>query len=170
MMVAPILFRWTGDAMEPLSRFHNVANAAFVVGEVYRMESIEERSLVSHRHYFAVLHEAWMNLPDAESVKYATAEHLRKHCLIMTGYREERKLVASSQVEARKIAAFIRPRDEYAIVSVSGNTVIEWTAKSQSMKAMGKAQFQKSKDDVLTYAADLIGISPDELSKQREAA
>lgn len=156
--------------MQPLPRFHNVVNQEFTVGEVYRMEVIAERSINSHRHYFAALHEIWLNLPDDEAVKFATAEHLRKHCLIMTGYRDERKFAASSPAEARKIAAFIKPRDEYAIVSVAGNVVIEWTAKSQSMKAMGGPTFQKSKSDVLDFASAMIGVSPDQMAREGEAA
>lgn len=157
-MTAPIIFQWNGEAMQPLARFHNVANSEFVVGELYRMEVVAERSINSHRHYFAALHDLWLNLPDSEAVKFATSEHLRKHCLIMTGYRDERKLATSSPAEARKIAAFIRPRDEYAIISVAENVVIEWTAKSQSTKAMGGPTFQKSKSDVLDYAAAMVGV------------
>lgn len=160
MTDAPILYTWNGEAMVPLARFHNRVNADFTVGEVYRMTAAEERSLVSHRHYFAQLHEIWMNLPDELAAQFPSSEHLRKHCLCMTGFRNERKLVASSVAEARKIAAWIRPRDEYAIVSTAENVVVEWTAQSQSTKAMGKARFQESKTKVLDFASEMIGLPP----------
>lgn len=158
-MGAPIVFRWTGDAMEPLSRFHNLVNEEFVVGELYRMEAIEERSQASHNHFFALLHDQWLTLPDHIALEFRTPEHLRKHALIMTGYRNERKFAAATPLEARRIAAFIKPRDEYAIVSVNENVVVEWTAQSQSRKAMGGPTFQKSKSDVLDYIDDMLGVS-----------
>jgi hypothetical protein len=170
MNPAPVVFQWTGEAMVPLARFHNVANAQFTVGEYYRMEALEERSLVSHRHFFACVHDAWLNLPDKIAVDFPTDDALRKHALILTGFREERKFVASSPIEARKIAAFIKPRDEYAIISVNGNIVIEWTAKSQSMKAMGKQAFADSKDKVLGFVADLIGVAPETLAANARRA
>lgn len=169
-MPALILYRWTGEVMEPLPRFHNTVNDEFTVGEVYRMEAVEERSMVSHRHFFACVHDAWLNLPDAIATEFPTAEHLRKHALIMTGFRDERKFAASSVKEARAIAAFIRPRDDYAVISVNGNVVIEWTAKSQSVKAMGKASFQDSKDKVLSFLADLLGVDPVTLAANAKAA
>lgn len=158
MNAAPILWSWTGEEMRPLPRFHNRVNAEFVVGEIYPLVVHEERSLASHRHFFAALHDIWLNLPDALAAQFATSEHLRKHCLIMTGFRNERKLVCSSVAEARKIAAWMRPRDEYAIVATAENVVVEWTAQSQSTKAMGKARFQESKTKVLDFASDLIGV------------
>jgi hypothetical protein len=54
--------------------------------------------------------------------------------------------------------------DEYALVSVSGATVVVLTAQSQSYKAMGKVKFNESKAAVLNVLADVIGVSPHELS------
>lgn len=159
-----LVCQWDGDSFVPLPRLLAHCTEEYVVGQFYRLDIVTERSQRSHSHYFAALHDAWLNLPDEKALDFPTDQHLRKHALILTGYRNERKLVASSPEEARKIAAFIKPRDEYAIVSVAGNIVIEWTAQSQSRKAMGGPTFQKSKDDVLEFVADLIGVSADTLS------
>jgi hypothetical protein len=162
---APIIFNWNGEAMVPLSRFHNMANANFVVGENYRLAAVEERSVATHNHFFATIHDKWLSLPDAIAVQFATPEALRKHALIMTGFRKERKFVASSPVEARKLAAWLRPQtvdDDYAIISIAGNTVVEWKAASQSLKAMPeKGRFQASKQAVLEWIDDLLGVAPD---------
>jgi hypothetical protein len=168
-MTQPIIFQWDGEVMKPLTRFHNICNAEFTIGEMYRMETIEERSIVSHRHYFAALHSLWLNMPERASHQFPSEEHLRKHCLIMTGFRDERSFVASSKAEALRLAAFIRPVDEYAVVSVHEATVLVWTAQSQSMKAMGKKRFQDSKQAVLDFAADLVGVTV-EASQQNVAA
>lgn len=151
-----ILFRWNGEAMEPLPRFHNIVNATYTVGEVYRMDVHEQRSLVSHNHYFATLEDIFQTLPEAADERIKSADHMRKFALIRCGYRDEKSIVCSSKAEARRIAAFVQPMDDYAIVVVQAAMVVVWTAKSQSMKAMGKAQFQKSKEDVLGYCQGLL--------------
>jgi hypothetical protein len=156
MNAAPVLFRWSGEAMEPLSRFAKACDDVFTVGEVYRMEVQEQRSIVSHNHYFATLQDIFLSLPEGTDERIASAEHLRKFALIRCGYRDERTIVCANKAEARRIAAFIQPMDEFAIVAVTEATVVVWTAKSQSMKAMGKVEFAKSKDDVLGYCQSLL--------------
>ncbi len=88
----------------------------------------------------------------------------------MTGYRDERTLVASSRAEAQRLAAFVRPMDDYAVVTVECSLVRVLTAKTQNMRAMDKATFQASKDAVLDYIAEMIGVGPDALAKQAEGA
>lgn len=162
-MIPPIAFRWTGEAMVPSHQV--VADRHFVIGERYTLIQHEERSQASHAHFFACVADVWQNLPEAEAERFSTAEHLRKWCLIKAGYRDERTIVASSKAEAQRIAAFIKPMDEFAIVTVSEATVVVYTAKSQSLKAMGKREFQASKDAVLQIAAEMIGAQPDQLGR-----
>lgn len=162
---SPVLFLWDGEAMRPAGPYwQRRADAEFVVGERSQLIRHEERSHNSHAHYFAALNDAWLSLPDHLAMQYPTAEHLRKHALIATGFRDERKIACSSIIEARKIAAFIKPMDEYALVIPRGDVVVVATAKSQSMKAMGKAVFQDSKQKVLDYVSALIGVEPEALS------
>lgn len=157
-MSAPVYFEWDGEVMKPWPRFHNVVNAEYVVGQSYPLVTVEHRSQASHNHYFARLTDLWANLPERIAVQFPSEDHLRAHALCMTGYRNERQFVCSSNAEALRLAAFLRPVNEYAIISVAGHAVVEWTAQSQSKKAMGKDRFQKSKDDVLNYVEDLIGV------------
>ena len=159
-MNAPIPFTWDGESMIPAKRFARICDRAFVIGQEYPMIVHEERSAASHSHYFACLAECWRNLPDAIAEGFPTVEHLRKKALIKCGYADERSIVAASKAEALRVAAFVRPMDEYAVVLVSECVVKVFTAQSQSMRAMGRKVFQKSKDDVLAYAASLIGVTP----------
>ena len=153
--------------MVPLPAFLPLCNRQYVVGERYRLSEAEDRSHASHAHYFACINEVWKNLPDHLAVLHPDAEHLRKWALCRTEYHIDRKVACSSEQEARRIAAFLRPTDyrEYVEISVSGNMVIERKPKSQSMKAMGKIAFQDSKDAVLNVLSELIGISLDDLSR-----
>lgn len=164
-MNIPIIYEWDGDAMIPLPRFKKIADETFVVHELYRMEVREERSLASHSHFFAALTEAWQNLPEIEADRFPTVEHLRKWCLIKAGFADQRQHVASSKAEAVRLAAFIRPLDEYAIIVPSESVVTVYTAKSQSMKAMGKKDFQASKDAVLSIAWGLVGMKAEDAAR-----
>jgi len=162
--------RWSGEAFEPLPGFRKRADGAFVVGQVYHMEPIEERTARSHRFYFACINEAWQSLPEDFSERFPTPDHLRKFALIKAGFADSRQLVAASRDEALRLAAFIRPMDEYAVVSVSESVVTVWTAQSQSTRAMDKATFKASKDGVLAAIEELMDMEPGTLGKQREVA
>lgn len=169
-MKGPILFQWDGEAMVPLKRHAKACDAEFAIGGIYPLVTHESRSRVSHDHYFAAIHEAWLNLPENVAEQFPTEEHLRKKSLIKAGYCDETSIVAASKAEALRIAAFIRPIDDFAIVVVQGATITRFTAKSQSLKAMGKKVFQESKQAVLDVIADLIGVEPEALSSRAEAA
>ena len=161
-MTAPLLYRWTGEAMEPLPRFRARCDEAFTVGETYRLTAEEERSLRSHRHYFALVHDYWLNIPEKMGDRWPSEEHFRKWCLIQAGYADERSIVCANKTEAQRVAAFMRPMDSYAIVTVHEAVVRVFTAQSQSMKAMGAKVFQQSKDKVLEIMAGIVGaVSPE---------
>lgn len=162
----PIPFQWQGDAFTPAPGFARRCDELFVVGQVYRLVEQEDRSAASHRHFFACINTAWENLPEAAAAQFPSPEHLRKFALIKAGYADSRTLVASSKAEAVRLAAFVRPLDTFAVVTVSDAAVTVWTARSQSARAMGKKDFQESKDRVLDIIAGLIGTDPATLSAQ----
>ena len=168
-MSGPLTFTWDGDNMAPVAGCRRAANELYVVGERYRMDVVEDASQRSRGHYFAVLKETWLNLPDQIAGEFGSVEHLRKRALIETGHYDERRFAASSPLEARKLLAFLKPMDEYAVFALAGNVVIERKAKSQSRKAMGAPTFQKSKDDVLGWCADLLDVKPAELARAEAA-
>jgi hypothetical protein len=165
-MNAPyFLARWTGEAFDPLGRDRVACLNAFDVGRTYRLTEYQERSAESHNHQFAEIHEAWQNLPDHLRQQFPSPDHLRKHALIRGGYCNSREHVCGSRAEALKLAAFLRPLDEYAIVTVNGPVVTLLTAHSQSKRAMGKARFQASKDACLRFCAELLGTDAQSLSE-----
>src|SRR3990167_2600442 len=111
----PVHFTWDGDAMLPLWRFKKLCDKEFVVGQSYPLTVQEERSANSHRHYFASVASAWRNLPEDVAEQYPTSEHLRKWALIKCGYADQRSIPLASKAEALRVAAFIKPMDDYAI-------------------------------------------------------
>lgn len=168
-MTAPLHYTWDGESFAPLPRFARLADKQFVVGEQYRLEVCEERSRASHNFFFASISEAWKNLPDDLAERFQTPDHLRKFALIKSGYHDERSVVCASKAEAQRIAAFIKPIDDYAIVVVNEATVRFFTAKSQSMKAMGKKDFAASKTAVLDVVSAMIGVDTKALDGARAA-
>lgn len=172
MTAPPIRYDWTGEAMVPRGRFAQEADQHFVIGESYILVAHEQRTAKSHAHYFACVTDAWENLPPATAQRYPTPDHLRKWALIRAGFRDETTFVASSKAEAVRLAAFLRPIDDTAVVLIKDAVVVRYTAKSQSMKAMGRDDFKRSKDLVLAILEQEIGVGPGELGHQhvREAA
>ena len=151
-------YAWDGAAMRPLPAFAASLTQRFSVGEVVSLEPALARSPPNHRHYFACVREAWVNLPERFALQFPTEEHLRKYALIKTGFCDQRSIVCASKAEARRLGAFIKPLDDYAIVSVADRLVTVFTAKSQSAAAMSKARVQASKAAVLGLLAEMIGV------------
>ena len=169
-MTSPVTFRWTGVAMVPHGRFAALCERQFGRGEDYRLVTYEQRSEKSHDHFFVTVAEAFKNLREDDAIRFPTEDHLRKWALIKAGYADERSVVCSSKAEAVRLAAFVRPLDDYAVVAVSGAVVTVWTAKSQSLRAMSKATFQKSKDAVLGILAAMIGVTAEILKSNTPGA
>jgi hypothetical protein len=163
----PQTFQWDGEHMVPLRP--KLADREYCVGEIYRLGVIEERSTNSHRHFFAALNEAWVNLSDELAEQYPSAEKLRKVALIRTGWCDTHTLVCRSNADAQRVATFMRPIDEWAVIEVRGATVTRYTAKSQSERAMGKADFERSKQSVLDFVSAMIGTTPEELRENAGA-
>jgi len=162
-VIQPQEFHWDGSAMVPHNR--RLAERQYSAGEIYRLGVIEERSTASHNHEFAALHEAWLNLPEELAVQYPTETHLRKAALIATGWRDTQTYACGTRAEALRWAERLKPLDEFSLVYVTGTTVTRCIAKSQSQRAMGKSDWEKSKADVLEYVASLIGTSPSQLKR-----
>lgn len=171
MTDAPIMYRYEGDGefAAASSFWASRADKVFVVGEHYKLVEHHERSQVSHNHYFAVIAEAWSNLPDRLLEEFPTAEVLRKKLLIRAGYADERSIVCASKAEAQRVAAFVKPMDEYAVVTVREAVVRVYTAQSQSVKAMGAKPFQASKQAVLDALDDLLGVERGATAKSEAA-
>ena len=127
------------------------------VGTVAGWARQEHRSAESHRFYFAAIADAWANLREDVAATLPSAEHLRKWALIQSGYCAMTKLAFKTNAEAIAACAFISALDTYAECGVNGTVAVIRRATSQSMKAMGKEEFQKSKEAVLAVISQLIG-------------
>lgn len=159
MSAALIQCTWDGEAFRPQTAFMaRRAREAFGAGEIIVLHAEEERSMRSHRHYFAQLHDFWASLPESAAMEQwaQSPEHFRKYLLIRTGFCETVTYPCESKAEAVRLAAALRPVDEFSIVLARGDTVVRYVAKSQSVKHMGAADFQRSKTAVLEAAERML--------------
>jgi hypothetical protein len=162
----PLVFRWDGEHLVPMHpRF---ADRQFTIGMKYIMVELQERSEVSHRHEFAFLREAWLQLGEEWAEAFPTPEHLRKRALIQAGYFDRRVINAGTQEAAADVAALVRGMDDFSLVEIDGIFVTITTAKSQSRRSMDKADFQASKTAILEIVSGLIGVTPEQLTKNSE--
>lgn len=169
-MNAALPFEWDGEAMKVRPGFQKQADRLFCIGETYRMAEVEERSDASHRHEFAWLREAWASLPENLAEHFPTPEHLRKRALIDAGYYHETIIDVGTSAGALRVASYARGEDEFAAVVVRGPVVVIRKAKSQSRRAMDKAEFQASKTAIMEIVAGILGVEVETLGQQARAA
>lgn len=160
--VKPSAFRWDGESFRPLRQ--TTADLDLSIGSVYWLVEHHDRSEISHRHQFAWLREAWLNLPEELADRFPSPEHLRKAALIESGFYDEEIIDCGTKETALRVAAYIR-RDDFVHVVTRGPLVVVRTAKSQSLRAMGAADFQASKQALLETVAAMIGVSVERLER-----
>ncbi len=135
-------------------------------GEVITVEEVQDRSPKSHAHYFAVIAEAWQNLPENLADDYPNPETLRKRALIRTGFCSMTEVLCASNAEATKAAAAFSAADPYCLCEIADRALRIWRADSQSVKAMGAKRFAESKEKVFHWISNLIGA---DIAKDRAA-
>jgi hypothetical protein len=166
----PIDMYWRDGALHPANFFWaRKATEQFAEGEVLSIVAREDRSAKSHRHYFAAIKQAWMNLPPLMAERFRNTEMLRKYALIQAGYCDSHSIACASPRDAQRTADFVRPIDEFRVVIRKGSVVTVFTAKSQSQRAMGKKDFAASKDAVLGIISQMIGVTANELIEAEAA-
>ena len=161
-----IYYTWTAEGTwKPLQRFAAICEEVNTVGEIVQLERVQQRSRISHDHFFACLHEAWMQLPELFEREFQNETKFRKWLLIEAGYCTEDRFQLPSSADAERFAACCAGMDEYARIDIAGQFVAIRKAESQSKKAMGNSRFQKSKQDVFDVYHKLTGIDPATLGR-----
>lgn len=159
---------WNGSAFVPDGdTAMTYCRKALQIGEPVTLFVLQARSEKTHRHQFAWLHDALESLPEkyAGEPWAASTEHLRKYALISTGFFTATVVTTAGEDEAWRWKPILQGLDPYSIVSVKGDVIYRFVAQSQSMKAMGKERFQRSKTEILNFVARLIGVLPEDLAR-----
>jgi hypothetical protein len=124
---------------------------------VHGWQMAEHRSAKSHDHFFAIINEAWKNLPEDLADDFPSSEHLRKWALIKAGFCTEAKIVCANNDTALTLVSEVKAMDKFALIAIDGKLVTIWRAASQRKDAMGKAEFQEAKERALHIISELIG-------------
>ena len=161
----PILFVRVDNHMVPLPRFQRLFDEQFAINEEYPLMISEERSMSSHRGYFAQVKEAWDNLAEEYANGYPTPEHLRSAALIEAGYCTETSFVMDTPKDAKELGVALRRMSPLSIIRIRGNVVKHFEAESQSVPAMKKERFEASKKAVLEIVSGMSRTTPAELKK-----
>lgn len=172
MSDAPIMCVWADGCFRPVNgALVSLANERFGQGEIIPLVRHEDRSERSHNHEFAFVATAWENLPAHLAEQIPSPEHLRKRALIQAGWYDEQIINVGTKASALRTAAAVRsfPGEDFSQVVVRGPLVVIRRAKSQSRRAMGKADFQRSKDEVLHVLAEMLGVEPRQLAQAQAA-
>ncbi len=159
MTTTALSCQWDGEGFRPAKRHDNWCGANLIIGQIYDLTLIEQRSAKQHARYFALVNEYFHTLPESRAADFPSAEHLRKHALIRTGYCQERKIVCADDRQALEMALLAKDLDSYCIAAPVGRVCTVWTAETQNMRAMDKARFKASSDAVLTWIeTELLGL------------
>lgn len=126
-------------------------------GEVHGWQMVEARSMKSHDHFFACIHEAWKNLPEDLAEEFPSPDHLRKWALIKAGFCTTFLMTCITEREAENLLMMARKLDRFAIAQRVDKTVTVWTADSQRRDAQGRKEFQEAKEKALHIVSELIG-------------
>lgn len=161
---------FNGVSFMPMDRDRHYCKVMFGAGQVLMIDPEEERDMNSHRHYFVQLSEAWRSLPESFDPQYPTLEIFRKKLLVRAGWYHMTEMVCASAESAITTAAFMSDIDPSVLIDIRGNVIRKYVARSQSLAAMGRKDFQKSKWDVLNLAAALIRVTPKQLEEHARRA
>lgn len=162
----PVAYRWLNGHMVPLNSFFATRAAKqYQPGATYVLVPNEARSPESHSHFFAALHDGWLNLAEEYAEEFPTSAHLRAWCLVKAGYADRNEIVCATPEDAIRTAAIASTRDKIRIIEVAGRTVTVWIPHSMSKAAMGKERFQDSKTKVLDLVAAMARTTRQDLEK-----
>lgn len=167
-MSAPLLYAWTGEAMEPISSHYGIARRQFKVGGVYRLGIVEHRSMDSHKQFFAVINEAFANLPDEvrREIGVTSEDELRKWALTHTGHSNVTEYPARSLAEARRVMRLLKEQlSGYFRIEVNDRMLRVYEPHSMEFAKMDRRTFQRAKDDVFIVLASMLGVPIDDLIK-----
>jgi hypothetical protein len=163
--MSPFLARWDGEQFVPLPFFKKRLARELKAGIVIDLVETNARSVVSHRHYFACINEAWNNLPEAEQEHFPTPDELRKWCLTYTSFCDVKHYQAGSNAEALRLARILKETQDYCRTEIDGRTVRCFTPHSQSYGKMNNRTFQASKDAVFDVLARKLSVTVEELEE-----
>ncbi len=165
----PFYFVWTEEGVfKPLTPYiGRMCDQHFTVHDQYRMVEQPERSRKSHNEFFATIKDMWASMPEHLEAEFPSPDHFRKYLLCRTGFCDKASYVAGTNAQAVALAAFLKPLDEYAIITISGKVVTMYRAHSQAFDAMAGPDFQKAKTAIYDMASIVLATPAPKKKRER---
>lgn len=154
--------------MVPLPRFRKLCDELYAVHEEYPLVVLRARNMNQHRAYFAALHDAFDNLDERYDGVFPSEDHLREWALCQTEFCTVTHEVYETRKDAIQAAKALRKLAPYAVISVVDSTLVTKHALSQSVRAMGKEDFEASCKAVLDVVAGMARMTSAQLRKEGE--
>lgn len=124
-----------------------------------------DHSDAARRRFFAIVREAWSNLPDVERARFPNSEVLRKTALCRIGWAECKVVTCGSNKAAQEVALLASHLDRYAIVDITGTVVSVFTARSMSKRHCPKKTFLEVSEKALDWISTVLGTDAATLGK-----
>ena len=134
-----------------------------ISGDLFSADQMRKR-------FFACLRDAHANMRPEHLQRWPDSEALRKGALIAVGHCYVATICAGSKKAAFEFSTYIHSRDRYCLVTVSGDVLMVYTARSMARRMLQKKQFMEVADKVFAYIASVTGIDPAQSTEGREAA
>jgi hypothetical protein len=128
-----------------------------------------EHSDKARARFFAIIADAYLNMPAQWKPLIGSKEHLRKWVLCQVGHCDTTATDCGSKAAAERIAALIRHVDTFAVVTVNGAIVTTSIARSIRKRVCPKAMFMPITEKAYAYLNEMMGYDV-ERSEFREAA
>jgi len=129
------------------------------------LDDPKDHSDAMRRRFFAIVREAWSNLPDVERARFPNSEVLRKTALCRIGWAECKVVTCGSNKAAQEVALLASHLDRYAIVDITGTVVSVFTARSMSKRHCPKKTFLEVSEKALDWISTVLGTDAATLGK-----
>jgi hypothetical protein len=131
-----------------------------------------EHSDAARRRFFAIIRDAFDNMPEHWKALLPSSEHLRKFVLCRIGHCDVVTTDCSTKAAAERVALLARQLDSFAVVDVRGALVTTMVAKSLRKRVCPKAVFMPLTALAYDYLRKMTGydVEHSEFAEQRRAA
>ncbi len=128
-----------------------------------------EHSDKARARFFAIIADAYGNMPERWRPLIASSEHLRKWVLCRIGHCDTTTTDCGSKAAAERVAVLAKQLDTFAVVEIRGALVTTMIARSIRKRVCPKAMFMPLTEKAYAYLNEMMGYDV-ERSEFREAA
>lgn len=128
-----------------------------------------EHSDAARRRFFAIIRDAFENMPDRWRPLLPSSEHLRKFVLCQIGHCDTTVTDCGSRAAAERVAALAKHLDTFSVSTVNGALVTTSLARSMRKRVCPKKVFMPLTEKAYAYLNEMMGYDVEQ-SEFREAA